>query len=338
MLLLNAELLEDVKNVELRKMLLVCYEKLDLWDQVIKQIEIINNIVPETNYDFLLLRSYSLNGQFSKAKIILKKYPVYNDTLNKKYILDLIEKVKNAKIPSDSLKDIQSLIAITNPDTLGELYKSYFISQTLFFNGDSLLEKEFYYYTTKDESILNEKQLQYYNDNHLADWYLSKVLSELFGEDPPNLNEYDVGDMLQIDSTYIDYIYDPLMVYTNSLIEPTSYNDIFYYSDKSKYHRERFKIFKMLKLYKKALREKNKEIHLQEMIEKDLGVREFSSDIIFELLYSDYYYILIRMNDYQGIIDFVDEKINNHKKTSSSYESLNNFKIFAIKKMESNNK
>lgn len=338
MLLLNSELLEDVKNVELRKMLLECYEKQDLWDQVIKQIEIIKNIVPETNYDFLLMRSYSLNGQFGKAKTILKKYPAYNDTLNKKYMLALIEKVKNTTIPSDSLKDIQSLIATTNPDTLGEFGKSIFISQTLFFNGDSLLEKKFYYYTKKDESELNEKQLQYEKNNHLDDWYLSKVLSGLFDDDPPNLNEYYVKDMLQIDSTFIDYIYDPLMVYANSLIKPNVYNDIFYYYDKSKYHRERFMIFKLLKLYKKALYEKSENIHLEEMIRKEIEMSELGSDLTFSWLYNEYIYILIQMNDYQGIIDFVDEKIKNHKKTSSSYEDLNNAKINALKKIESNNK
>lgn len=333
MLLINAELLEDVKNVELRRMLLECYEKQDLWGEVIKQIEIIKNIAPETNYDFLLMRSYSLNGQFSKAKTILKKYPAYDDTLITRNRKELLEKVKKIKISADSLKDIKSLISTINPDTLEDYMKSFFDDQISFFDGDSLLEKKFYFYSKKNESELNKKQLQYYKNNHLDDWYLSKILLELF-DSSSYLQEYYVREMLQIDSSFMDYIYDPLMMYVNSLKKPNVYDSgIFYDIDKREYHRERSSVFKSLKIYEKALDEKSNEIYMIEIDDE-----RSSKDIHLSIIYEEYIDILIEMNDYQSIIDFVDKKIKNHRETSISYKDLNNAKINALKKIESNNK
>ena len=337
MVLLNVELLENVKNVKLRKMLLECHEKQGLWDEVIKQIEIIKKIAPETNYDFLLMRSYSLIKQTEKAQMILKKYPNYIDTLDTQYMLVLVEKVKNTNIPSDSLKDILSMFATINPDTLEENIKSLFTRKTVFFDGDSLLEKKFYYYTKKNESELNKEKIQYYKKKHLDDWYLVGILSELYDDSPYLYSiDDDVEKMLQIDSTYIDYIYDPLMRYANSLTEPDLYDRkyrliglSFYYSDFRYYYNNRSKVFELLNLYEKALDEKSNEISWlycdNECLFKDTSLR---------ILYNDYIVILKEMKDYLSIINFADKKMEIHKKSSIAYKTLKLEKIQALEKTE----
>ena len=336
MVLLNAELIEDVKNVELRKMLLECYEKQDLWDEVIKQIDIIKKIDPEANYDFMLMRSYSLIRQIEKAQIILKKYPNYNKSLDYKNTINLLEKIKKTEILTDSLREINSMIASANPDTLDDYMKSILENRIIFFDGDSLLEKKFFYYTKKNESALNKDKLQYFKENHLQDWYLVGIMSELC-DDSPNLTYIvdDVKEMLQIDSTYIDYIYEPIMTYANSLIEPDIYDSKYglysfyrFYDDIINYYKKRSDSFRILRLFKKALDEKKLEIYWTE--ENDENPPD---DVSLYFLYEDYIDLLKEMNEYQHIALFAVRKMKKFNKSNWVYKSLELEKNEALEKI-----
>jgi len=337
MVLLNAELLEDVKNVELREMLIICYEKQELWAGVIKQIEVINNIEPEKNYDFLLMRAYSLLNQIDEAKIIKNKYPNYHSSLISKYDKNLVEIIKKIKIPSDSLRDIDCLYSIINPDTLDEFWKYIYDSKIKLFNGDSLLEKNFFYYTKKNESVLNEEKLQYYKENHLQDWYLVGIMSEVC-DDSPNITylEDDVKEMLQIDSTYIDYIYEPIMTYANSLIKPNIYDKKYghytyflFYNEIVDYYKKRSVAFKILRLFKKSLDAKGSEIYWTEFNDENPP-----DDVSLYFLYGDYIDFLKEMNDYKHIVSFAELKMKKFNKSNWVYESLKLEKNKALEKLK----
>jgi hypothetical protein len=325
--MLNEELLDDVKNVNFREMLIECYVKLNLWNDVIKQIEIMGNIDYSHNYDFLLMRSYSLSNQIEKANNIAIKYPNYEDSLTIRYKKKIIEKVKKIKIHSDSLRDIQSWITKVNPDTLDEYMKPFYTQNAKFFDGDSLLEKKFNFYSTRNESLLTKMQLQFYKQNNLHDWYLVDILTEL-NDDSPYVSgiEDQITTIVQIDSTYSEYLYTPLISYMNNLIKPDLYDRKYgsygwgnFYSDMRKYHKNQSIIFKLLKQYEKALEEKESEIY---WLECDREYKYSNKDISLYSLYEEYIAILEMMNDLQNIVHFINDKTASMKKSDFGFDIL----------------
>jgi len=319
--LIKEELLEDVKNIKFRKMLLKCFEKQQSWYEVINQIHIINRINPEINYDFLLLRAYSLNQQFDKVQTIMDNYSDYDTTVRLKFASSKINRVIKFKIHSDSLQNINAYYSFLDPDSLHDAIEKTYCK---LFDGDSLLEKKFFYYFDTNRVTLEKEMPSFFKKNHLNDWLIAIILLDLY-DDFPYLDEYELESLLQIDSTYIDYIYHPLMVYVNSIKEPVrsdfKYGSYRTYDNAIRYyHSKRSRAFEFLNLYEKALEEKRSEIY-------------WSNDKWLSELYREYVRILTKMNDYNGIIYFIDEKIENHKGSTDLLKELNEMKIEVLSKL-----
>lgn len=311
--ILNIELNEDVKNVNLREMLLECYEHQRLWNEVIEQVDILNKLGLETDYDFLLMRAYALSNQCDKVEKLRKKYNDYADSLRTQYDKITIEKIKKMDVPSDSLKDIFSYIE-ANPDTLDEYEKYYYEREKERFNNSLLLEKKYRYYKSKNLKNIEKEKFQFFKDHHLADIKLVDLMCRI-NSAYVSLYKNNITDILEIDSTYIYYIREPLMKYLSSIEKPNfsdaKYRYIsskFYYFDLCSYHDTRSRVFEGLGDMKAAIDEKLSEFYWQEYayIDNKDNLRNF------KITCYEYFILLDNANDDRGKISYIDKMVKNH--------------------------
>lgn len=317
-LLLNAELLEDVKNIELRKMLLVCYEEQDLWDQVINQIHIINRINPEINYDFLLLRAYSINHQFDDAKMIYKKYEHFITDIDIKYYKEVFKKISSMEFDPDSLMNIKIYYTKLDPDSLNQYSLPWFN----LFNGDSLSEKKFRYYITKNNKTVENELNQFCKDKSIQDLMLFNVL---FSLSESFIFDYEIERLLSTDSTYINYLIPEFSNYLLTLEKPSEEG---YW--KARYHEKRMNIFHYLGDFDAEINE------VEELIfDYELNLKYDSFDAFTDSecesnlleLYTRYVDILKLNSSKQQIQSFLDNKLDKHKENHNIYKELIKLKL-----------